>query len=586
MKTLRWLAAALTALLPFVAYTRPDSRMTAIPKIACGHCHIDPNGGGPQNSFGTFVWQEFQTNGADWWTNTIASTDSDGDGYSNGQELLDSSGTWQEGDAQPPGTATSPGDPDENPTNPPIPTPTPPPSDTFRVVIHSDNPTPSVITQKYCRGAFDYSPTRNFFVASRDGKIYRVDPGPATLVLDLTGKIMLPSAQEKGFCGLAFGLDNDTAYVSYSIPVAGKPNESSLLLEEYLYNASTGQMTNPKTILVVTRPPEGLYGLYEVGQGNGYFTHYSGQPVVVDEDLTSGTQTLNRRALYLATGDGGLYLGRGYNALTSPQLTGASEWHGLVPQNPKSLCGKVLRILLTDHSSSTPYEIPPDNPYTGNSWGYREEIVAIGCRNPWGFNYDAISQSLIVPESGHDVREWTNIFEKGLWRPGEALNFGWPIIEGYGPGNRVNLTPPWNGPNPLPGIGPLPAADTFGRPTSSVAPEILQMVHNDHSSYANTPTYPIGESMIGMIYCRDSSSPLNGAQVAADFTSRKVYFWQTGMTEGALALNLAGYPEANDSPAQVLSDSNDNTILVVLLSGRVLKITTNLNAARDWNRYE
>lgn len=582
-KAIMCLAAVLVTTPP-TAKARPDARMNEIPRVSCGSCHIDGNGGGPRNNFGNFAELEYLSTG-NWWSPFIASIDSDGDGYTNGQELLDASGTWQEGDAQPIGIATNPGDGNENQDNPPPPTPEPPTSDAFKIDMYSDSPAGG----NYSRAAFDFSPTRKLFIASRDGKIYRINPDQSTtVVLDLVGKITPPAFQEEGFCGLAFGLNNDMAYVSYSIPIVGKPNESSILYEEYNYDATTGQMTNPKDILVVSRPPEALYSYYESGQGAGFKAHYSGQPIVVYEDITSGAQTVTRQVLYTTIGDGGLYLGRGYNALSAfPQLSSASEWHGLTPQNPKNLTGKVLRIMLTDHEDMVPYEIPPDNPYFGNALGYREEIVAIGCRNPWGFSYDEVSKNFIVAESGQDVREWSNVFKQGMWQPGEALNFGWPIIEGYGPGNRVNLTPPWNGINPLPGIGSLPTTDTFGRATIAVAPEVLQMVHADyHSTYANTPTYPKGECLIGMIYCRDPSSVLNGAQVAVDFSSRKVYFWRDGMTEGALALNLAAYSNVNAPPVQIFPNPETRTILALLLNGRVVEIKNNLNVAKHWNLYD
>lgn len=68
---------------------------------SCGTCHVSPGGGGPRNAFG----QDFAAHGP--WGSTLAALDSDGDGYTNGQELLDPAGAWTYG-------APSPGPSDES----------------------------------------------------------------------------------------------------------------------------------------------------------------------------------------------------------------------------------------------------------------------------------------------------------------------------------------------------------------------------------------------------------------------------------------------------------------------------------------
>jgi len=49
-------------------------------------------------------------------------------------------------------------------------------------------------------------------------------------------------------------------------------------------------------------------------------------------------------------------------------------------QNKKSLLGKILRLDVS--SPDVPYSVPPDNPFVGDK-RYREEIWALGLRNPW-----------------------------------------------------------------------------------------------------------------------------------------------------------------------------------------------------------
>lgn len=84
----------------------------------CSNCHVNPRGGGRRTPFGQDVRDVLRGgNCSEFWGAELASLDSDGDGRSNGEELLDSSGEWSEGDDAP-GDAervTNPGIVDEAP---------------------------------------------------------------------------------------------------------------------------------------------------------------------------------------------------------------------------------------------------------------------------------------------------------------------------------------------------------------------------------------------------------------------------------------------------------------------------------------
>ena len=108
------------------------------------------------------------------------------------------------------------------------------------------------------------------------------------------------------------------------------------------------------------------------------------------------------------------------------------------PKKGQVLEGKILRIDVTSTSQGRNYSIPDDNPFAGNSLGYKEEIFAIGFRNPWRFSFDADSQRLWVADVGQQEREEIDLVEKGK-------NYGWNIMEGslpYAGGNQEGLELP------------------------------------------------------------------------------------------------------------------------------------------------
>ena len=81
-------------------------------KYSCNNCHIVP--GGPRNDFGTEIENNhLDPEGHVIWSAALAALDSDGDGISNGAELLDPNGLWQIGLPHPGDTVdvTNPGDP-------------------------------------------------------------------------------------------------------------------------------------------------------------------------------------------------------------------------------------------------------------------------------------------------------------------------------------------------------------------------------------------------------------------------------------------------------------------------------------------
>ena len=119
--------------------------------------------------------------------------------------------------------------------------------------------------------------------------------------------------------------------------------------------------------------------------------------------------------LYAAFGDGG---------------------YGLTPtsksQDPLELWGKMVRLDVDRTAGALPYAIPFDNPFVGRA-GVRQEVFALGLRNPWRFSF-APNGTLVIADVGADAWEELN-FARG----GE--NFGWSVMEGdacYPPGSTCS----------------------------------------------------------------------------------------------------------------------------------------------------
>jgi len=181
--------------------------------------------------------------------------------------------------------------------------------------------------------------------------------------------------------------------------------------------------------------------------------------------------------LYIALGDGQPYGDLAGNA-----------------QNCSKLQGKILRIDVNISSHDREYAIPPDNPFVGNSAGYREEIYAWGFRNPWRFSFDPASGLLLTGDVGQDSMEEIDVVEKGK-------NYGWNIMEGtlsYNSSKNLNLT------------DLTPQIWEYGRDEGNAT--IGGFVYRGSKLPELVGSYIYGDYVSGRIWalnCTDTSLPLN-----------------------------------------------------------------------------
>ena len=213
-------------------------------------------------------------------------------------------------------------------------------------------------------------------------------------ILDLSDRIT--SGGEQGLLGLVFSPAGDKMYVNYS----GKEGET--VIEEFAFRAKKIKLASRRTLLTVEQP-----------QPN----HNGGQ-------IEFGPDGM----LYIGLGDGGGAGDKGDGH--------ALEGNG---QSQQTFLGKILRID-PQATSSSPYTIPTNNPFTNKSG--KEEIFILGVRNPWRFSFDKTNNDMWISDVGENEREEIT---RVKFADAAGSNLGWPVFEGTRVFREVSLpgaTPP------------------------------------------------------------------------------------------------------------------------------------------------
>ena len=311
------------------------------------------------------------------------------------------------------------------------------------------------------------------FVVEQGGRIYVFGNSPAAdtgLFLDISDRVD-DSGNEKGLLGLAFHpafKDNGSFFVNYT-------DRNNTVISRFTVDPDNPDSADPSSeevLLTFSQP---------------YSNHNGGQ-------LTFGPRD---GYLYIATGDGG--------SGGDPQGNG---------QNRETLLGKILRMDVDSKDSGLNYAIPPDNPFTGNTEGYREEIYAYGLRNPWRFSFDPLTNRLWAADVGQDTVEEIDLIEKGG-------NYGWNIMEG-----SLCFNPP-----------------------AGCDPKGLELPVYEYE-------HPLGDSITGGYVYRGEELPmLQGAYIYGDFVSGLIWglWYEEGkgnrnftLAETGLNISSFGIDEDNE----------------------------------------
>jgi glucose/arabinose dehydrogenase len=317
------------------------------------------------------------------------------------------------------------------------------------------------------------------------GRLFLVDQSGVIRIW--TGSQVLPTpfltrsvqcCGERGLLGLAFHPNyenNGLFYIHYSEPGTG-----ATVISRYQVSAVNPNVadTNSEVVLLTQTQPFGNHNGGQINFGPDGF-------------------------LYIALGDGG--------SQNDPQENG---------QDLGTLLGKALRIDVSSTQPPLNYAIPASNPFVGQP-GVREEIWALGLRNPWRFSFDRQTGDLFIADVGQDNIEEINFLPAGA---AGGTNFGWRCFEGT---NAVNQ----------------PCT-----PVSTVTFPVMQYTHS------------LGCSVTGGFRYRGTQQPvLTGTYLFGDFCSGRIWGAKQGCEGGFefrqlidLPFNISSFGEGEDGELYVV----------------------------------
>jgi uncharacterized protein (TIGR03437 family) len=329
--------------------------------------------------------------------------------------------------------------------------------------------------------------SRRLFVVERGGKI-RILPAETALplsvdFLDLSAKIVTGTGgDERGLLGLAFHPQfptNRRFFVNYT-----RRPDGATVIAEYTASASNPNLANADEKIILTIPQP--------------FANHNGGMIEFGPD----------GYLYIGLGDGG-----------------SANDPGNRSQNLEDLLGKFLRIDINTPSGGLQYSIPPDNPFVNRPG--RDEIYAVGLRNPWRWSFDRETKELYAGDVGQGALEEVDIITAGG-------NYGWRVLEGT---RCTNL-------------GPGSCTD----PT--LIPPVVQYGRDRGCSITG-----------GYVYRGTRNSLQPGTYVYGDYCTGEIYVWRKGQAVNAVNIAL-------DTNINIASFGEDEAgeIYVVGLGGTIHRI--------------
>lgn len=330
--------------------------------------------------------------------------------------------------------------------------------------------------------------SNRLFIVERSGKIKVVQPDATTATdfLNLSTKIVTGTGgSEQGLLGLAFHpkfKTNRKFYVNYT-----RSGDGATVISEFQANTSNRNVadTTERILLTIAQP----------------YSNHNGGMIEFGPD----------GFLYIGMGDGG--------SGNDPQN---------FAQNIESLLGKFLRIDVDRTEGALQYGIPPDNPFAGATPG-RDEIYAVGLRNPWRWSFDRLNGQLVAADVGQGSREWVHIIERGK-------NYGWATWEG----TRCNTSKP------------------LGSPECNALPLIQPFLEYTHSAGRCSITG-------GYVYRGARVTFAQGTYIYGDYCTGEIWQYQNGQSTllQDTAINISSFGE-DESGELYVCDLNGGRVLRLL----------------------
>jgi len=281
--------------------------------------------------------------------------------------------------------------------------------------------------------------SHRLFIVQRGGTI-RVYDSSLAYIRDFLTVTGISTAGEGGLLSLAFHPSYETNgyfYVYYTLP------DNSLEIARYQVSSNPDSADAASRQVVLNIPHPG-------------FTNHNGGKLLFGAD----------GYLYLGTGDGGGGGDPNNNA-----------------QNGNSLLGKMLRLNVTTTATGPFYTIPPSNPYVSDP-NVRDEIWAMGLRNPFRWSFDRSTNDMWLADVGEGSFEEVNVQPAAS---AGGINYGWRCYEGNTAYNTAGC-----------------------QPAGSYTAPIFAYGHNASGGFSITG---------GFVYRGPDFPSLNGYYICADYIS-------------------------------------------------------------------
>lgn len=263
------------------------------------------------------------------------------------------------------------------------------------------------------------------------------------------------------------------------------------------------------------------------------FQTLAGNPNQADVTTRTNILTIDKPVAFTNHNGGDLNFGPDGNLYAGLGDAGSGGDPRNYAQRGDSLWGKMIRINVDNFTTPPFYTIPPDNPYISDPL-IRDEIWALGLRNPWRWSFDRATGDMWIADVGQGNREEIN------FRPAAStggINYGWRCYEGTAAFNTGGCAP-----------------------QGSYTSPIFDYPHNSATG---------GFSVTGGYVYRGAEFPaLTGYYICADFVSANTWLIQPDGLGGWNVRLQAGLPGNISS----FGETEDGTLYAVALGGAVYKI--------------